>query len=72
MIDQSKQSYYKSELVNADSKTVFKKVNSLLNKDTKVLPAHESAQALANDFATFFDNKVKMIYQDLEKGSNRS
>ncbi|XP_072015041.1 uncharacterized protein [Amphiura filiformis] len=67
MIEMSKQNFYRNELENADNKTVFKKVNGLLNRDTKVLPAHESAQELANDFASFFNNKVTTIYQDLGK-----
>ncbi|XP_072042975.1 uncharacterized protein [Amphiura filiformis] len=67
MIEMSKLNFYRNELENADNKTVFKKVNGLLNRDTKVLPAHESAQELANDFASFFNNKVTTIYQDLGK-----
>ncbi|XP_072033092.1 uncharacterized protein [Amphiura filiformis] len=67
MIEMSKQNFYRNELENADNKTVFKKVNGLLNRFTKVLPAHESAQELANDFASFFNNKVTTIYQDLGK-----
>jgi len=70
MIDSAKQSYYRNELDGADCKTVFKKVNGLLNKNTKALPVHDSAQDLSNDFATFFYNKVKEIYQGLGVGDD--
>ncbi|XP_072017488.1 uncharacterized protein [Amphiura filiformis] len=67
MIDTAKKEHYRSEFEQADSKTMFKKVNSLLGKGTKILPAHESAQDLSNDFATFFTDKVNIIYQGIEK-----
>lgn len=66
MIDKAKQDYYRSELEHADCKTIFRKVNGLLNKNTKVLPIHESAQDLSNNFALFFYNKVKAIYHGLK------
>ena len=72
MIDSAKQSYYKNVLDGADCKTIFKKVNGLLNKNTKVLPVHDSAHDLSNDFATFFYNKVKAIYHGLGVGDDSS
>ncbi|XP_072046572.1 uncharacterized protein [Amphiura filiformis] len=56
----AKQEYYKNELAQADTKTVFKKVNTLLNRSTKALPAHESSQDLSNN------EKVSNIYKCLE------
>ena len=66
LIDKAKQDYYRGELEGADTKTVFKTVNKLLNKSAKTLPAHDSAKNLANEFATFFDDKVSKIYDGIE------
>ena len=72
MIDQAKQTYFRNELDHADSKTVFKKVIHLLNKGERVLPLHDSARDLANDFSNFFNNKVQIIYEELEKDQSDS
>ena len=37
-------------------------MNDLLNKSKKLLPVHESAKDLSNDFSTFFADKIKNIY----------
>ena len=67
LIDKAKQDYYRGELEGADTKTVFKTVNKFLNKSAKNLPAHDSAiKDLANEFATFFDDKVSKIYDGIE------
>jgi hypothetical protein len=66
MIDNSKQSHFKTQLENADSKTVFKIVNTLLNKDNKILPEHNSAKKLSDDFALFFTEKVEKIHSSLK------
>lgn len=69
LIEKSKERYYKNEFKNADCKTMFKKVNDLLNKNVKTLPIHESAQDLGNDFAMYFHNKIVAINKTL--GSDR-
>jgi hypothetical protein len=66
MIDKAKQDYYKNELGGADTKSVFKTVNTLLNKDTKILPVHSDAAALASEFGIFFNSKVSKIYDSIE------
>ena len=43
MMDQAKQDHYRKELEGADTKTVFKRVNTLLKKPVKTLPAYDSA-----------------------------
>ena len=43
MIDQAIQDHYRKELEGADTKTVFKRVNTLLKKPVKTLPAYDSA-----------------------------
>ena len=67
LIDKAKQDYFKGVFDQADSKTVFKEVNSLLNRNTTTLPAHESPQELCNAFAEFFSEKVEKIYNTLEE-----
>ncbi len=66
LICEAKQEYYKNELAQADTKTVFNKVDTLLNRKTKTLPSHESSQDLGNKFASFFSDKVSNIYRRLE------
>ena len=66
MIDDSKKNHFKTKLDNADSKTVFKIVNTLLNKDNKTLPEHSSVKELSNDFALFFTEKVEKIHSSLK------
>jgi hypothetical protein len=72
LIETSKQNYYKKELEHADCKTVFKKVNGLLGNNVKILPALESAQELSDDFAAFFDNKVRVIYHGFGADSDHA
>ena len=67
LIDKAKQDYFKGVFNQADTKTVFKEVNSLLNRNTTTLPAHESPQELCNAFAEFFSEKVEKIYNTLEE-----
>ena len=69
MIDNAKQEYHRGKLENADTKTIFKSVNHMLNKDKSIYPSHESAQSLANEFAAFFENKIKTIYQGFDQGT---
>jgi hypothetical protein len=66
MINNSKQAYYKTKLDNADTKATFKIVNSLLNDSKKVLPIHDSDNELADDFASFFTDKVSNIHSKLK------
>ena len=66
MIDDSKKNHFKTKLDNADSKTVFKIVNTLLNKDNKTLPEHSSVKELSNDFDLFFTEKVENIHSSLQ------
>ena len=59
--------HYRSEFEHADTKTIFKKVKSLLNQGATILPDHTSAQDLSNSFATFFTDKVDNIYRSIEE-----
>ena len=46
---------------------MFKEVDSLLNRNTTTLPAHESPQELCDAFAKLFSEKVEKIYNTLEE-----
>ena len=53
-----------------NSKALFKIVNSCLNrKQESPLPYHENEETLANEFCTFFDQKIKGIREKLDLNS---
>ena len=54
-------------------KSLFKLANEILDKNSeKILPTHEDPQQLANDFNTFFIEKVKKIRESIPKVESRS
>jgi hypothetical protein len=68
LIEEAKKHHIKEKLQSAaDTKSIFKVVNGLLNNCSKVLPAHDCAKKLSNDFAIFFQEKVDNIYAGLER-----
>ena len=66
LIDNAKKEHYRTEFEHADTKTIFKKVNTLLNQGVKVLPDHESDLELSSEFSAFFADKVDKIYNGIE------
>ena len=48
-----------------DTKKLFRKLNKLLGKAGQNLPVHKDARKLANDFGSFFSEKVKDIRKDI-------
>ena len=71
MIEEAKKEHVKQKLQSCtDSKSIYKVVNGLLNNSTSVLPAHECAETLSNDFAMFFQEKVNRIYSGLKEGQS--
>ena len=72
MIENAKKVYLKDKLKDADSKSMFRTVNGLLNNGTKVLPSHDSLPDLCDNFATFFKDKVEKIQKGLEQQRNSS
>lgn len=50
-----------------DSKKLWGKINDLLGKPNTVLPDHNDPQKLAEDFKTFFTDKVDNIRDKIEK-----
>lgn len=65
LINDAKVAYYKSKLDHADVKTVFKLVNTLLNKNKKILPNHSFKKILCDDFAVYFSEKIAKIHEEL-------
>ena len=45
---------------------VFQTVNSLLNNQEQLLPAHNDPKDLGTKFAPFFKNKISKIHEELE------
>ena len=62
VIKAAKASYYKTRLMDADSKTVYPTIIALLNKNQKILPSGDSNTALNNKFARFFLWRKTILY----------
>ena len=63
-IEQAKAAYYTSQIDKnkGDSKTLFKLTNSLMGKNGEtILPTHSSDKTLADQFLSFFHNKIDNI-----------
>ena len=68
-IVQSKETYFAGKLADADVKTVFQTVNSLLNNRTKHLPTHDNPEQLSNGFVNFFVKKITKIRDEMDNAS---
>ena len=66
LIFSAKETFYKTKLATADSKTMFKILNSLFNKGGKVLPVCDDYIKFSNAFADFFQDKIVKIRQSLD------
>ena len=70
LIGKAKSEYLTEEITSCDNKNLFRFVRKLSTvKSDPVLPDHESDEALANDFAAFFYNKVNTVTTSLENTS---
>ena len=65
MIEESKKSYMQSKLQTSDTKSMFRTVNTLLNKNKTVLPSSDSPKALSNNFSLYFREKVDNVHKGL-------
>ena len=52
----------------ANSKSLFQVVDTLLHRESSMIPSHASKLSLADDFATYLENKIDVIQRDI--GSN--
>ena len=68
---EAKKSYYADKLSNADNKTVFQVVNSLLNNQNKLLPTFEDPKDLGTRFTRYFTNKISDIRDILDSDPDK-
>ncbi len=64
----TKKEYYANQVLGCleDQGSIFSIINTLLHKSSAFpLPEHNSPSSRAQDFAEFFDSKIKKIYHDL-------
>ncbi|XP_072041364.1 uncharacterized protein [Amphiura filiformis] len=67
MLETAKRNYHRSQIEDCSSKELFRVVDSLCNPTSEPpLPDHDSNEMLANDFATFFDDKITKIRSALD------
>jgi hypothetical protein len=68
LIDHAKKQHYLKKVESADQKSLFKIVDTLLNKAASgSLPSHDSPNDLADRFGQFFSEKISKIRDDLTK-----
>ena len=66
-LQQSKCDYYRNEVADCDDKQLFRLVKKLSSPDSSTtLPDHLSAKELANEFGSFFHNKIQKIRDKLD------
>ena len=66
IIDTAKEDFLKDKLGSCSVKEVYEIIHSLLNKRLNQLPLYDSASRLANQFSSFFVNKIKRIRVELD------
>ena len=66
LIEAAKRAYFANELNNANTKSVFRTVGTLFNKNTKPRPTCESNLILSNNFSDFFYDKIATIRNNLD------
>ena len=67
LIEESKCSYYRTEISVCNDKQLFQKVNKLCSLNAAgTLPDYTCARTLANEFASFFHGKVDAIRDKLD------
>ena len=69
LIEKAKEDYFKDILFHAGVKDTFKTLDTLLDKDSRVLLAHDNSTDLCNRFANFFSEKIDGIKVDIESKS---
>ncbi|XP_072041253.1 uncharacterized protein [Amphiura filiformis] len=65
LIQNAKEVHYKNTLATADSKSMYRTLNQLLNNGSKVLPISDSPQELSDKLANFFVEKIGKIRKSL-------
>ncbi len=65
IIRSEKSVYYKDKLSSADNKTIFKTMNTLLNKSMPSLPSGLPMKDLSNNFSKYFTDKIVKIRHNI-------
>ena len=59
--------YHQDVINNSDQKQLFRVIDRLsVHKPEQVLPSHSSKDQLVQQFAEYFDNKIKILHQELD------
>ena len=66
LILSAKQAFFKDKLSSCTSKDVYRTINTLLNKNIQHLPYYDSAKELANQFSSYYVNKIVNIRNNLD------
>ena len=64
MLDKSKREFHQGQIADCDDRQLFRLVDKMSNpsaSETRALPDFTSAKTLANEFAEFFDRKIKTL-----------
>ncbi|XP_072022074.1 uncharacterized protein [Amphiura filiformis] len=67
MLETAKRDHHRSKIEDCDSKELFRVVDKLCNPAAELaFPDHNSEDELAEKFATYFDEKIQKIRNDLD------
>ena len=66
IILRAKRDYYTNVILGSNCRNMFSTVSSLLGRSKHVLPLADEPLHLCNDFADFFEDKVRRIRQSLD------
>ena len=67
LLIKAKTNYHKTKLAGLDHRQLFREVDKLCSSAAdRVLPSSESEEKLANDFATFFMEKIERVKNKLD------
>ena len=67
MIAKAKREYYETALSTGGQKACFRVVNKLLHAPGKTLPHSSSTKKLCQDFASFFEDKISLIREKIQR-----
>jgi len=65
LIIESKINYFSEKCTSANTKEMFRTINGLLNKPSRILPDCDSKHDLADEFLAFFIEKVEKIRDEV-------
>jgi hypothetical protein len=67
-LEQAKRDYHRNKISECDDRQLFRLVDGMTRPtSTPTLPSHDDAKQLANEFGTFFQNKINKLKTELVK-----